>query len=419
MNWIFILCTSLFSPPTEPTTLEQYLDTLPEAHFSHYVLMYKSRSLQEASHPNPRAILFGDDAKFIVSFNGHPHQRGFNSLEIIDFDEESRKFHFHRLNFPYRSKEDWEPNPSVCMNCHGNPPRPLWDGYFVWPGSYGSDAGGSHIKNPFEVQALADFFSANSSHDRYRRLIPDVDWRFLEAGEDPSTYARKWMKGHAPQSFGHLLAALNWKSIYQELEEPDTYARWWPFRYALVGAGICSEDIRHFIPPKIYSVWATDWDTLLKETLPLQAASTKERYGRLISSNGGIPYELALQNLQEVTTDPKGDYTDCSMRIANLRFVFESLGIDMKNWSMELGKRHYVVHAPTNPFNLGQPFSASNEECYQSLMAWLWDRVAADIDQKPNAGDLQGVHLAPWLPGPRVCDALKTKSLETLKAKPL
>src|SRR5256885_17060270 len=43
--------------------------------------VFESRSLQGASPENPRVILFGPDARFIVTFNGSPAQRGFRSEE--------------------------------------------------------------------------------------------------------------------------------------------------------------------------------------------------------------------------------------------------------------------------------------------------------------------------------------------------
>jgi hypothetical protein len=47
------------------------------------MLMRRSASIQDASDAHPRAIVFGDDARFIFTFNGEPSQRGYDAVEIL------------------------------------------------------------------------------------------------------------------------------------------------------------------------------------------------------------------------------------------------------------------------------------------------------------------------------------------------
>ncbi len=126
-------------------TLEETLDLIPEDFFDNYVLMYRSRSLQEAQYLSPRAIVFGRSAKFIISFNGHSQQRGFNNLEIIQFREKTHSWEFREISYlenqlPHIS----EANPKKCLECHQSllrknvDPRPNWEPYNFWPGSYAS-----------------------------------------------------------------------------------------------------------------------------------------------------------------------------------------------------------------------------------------------------------------------------------------
>ena len=80
-------------------SIEQLLASLPAEQRSHYAVMFESRSLQSASFENPRVILFGPDARFIVTFNGSPAQRGFSTLETMEFDEQTKQFRLRELQF--------------------------------------------------------------------------------------------------------------------------------------------------------------------------------------------------------------------------------------------------------------------------------------------------------------------------------
>jgi hypothetical protein len=126
-------------------TLEEALELLPNKFFENYVLMYRSRSLQESSFLFPRAIVFGQTARFILSFNGHPKQRGYDNLEIVQFREDTHSWEFREITFYQdRSPHLSEANPRKCLECHQSPrrqnvdPRPNWEPYNFWPGAYAS-----------------------------------------------------------------------------------------------------------------------------------------------------------------------------------------------------------------------------------------------------------------------------------------
>ena len=121
-----------------------------------HTLAYQSFSLHEASFENPRAIVFGNSGKLILTFNGSKAQRNFGNLEIMTFDER-KGFEFRELNFLKEpnnesgiEKADIEKrspnviiskaNPVVCTQCHGpSQVMPIFQPYFTWPGLYGSD----------------------------------------------------------------------------------------------------------------------------------------------------------------------------------------------------------------------------------------------------------------------------------------
>ncbi len=155
--------------------IDELLPYLPESLRSHFTLKHFSESSQKAKPEAPRAILFGEDAELIVAFNGDPKLRGFNSFEMIQFKK--GQFEFHEIVFPKNPKdgkaEISKANPNRCLDCHGTPPRPIWDSYFTWPGTYGSVDDGI-MKETEEGKNFLNFAAKGPSHARYKHLkFPD------------------------------------------------------------------------------------------------------------------------------------------------------------------------------------------------------------------------------------------------------
>lgn len=131
-------------------TIEQVIKELPDyMKNENYVLMYRSRSLQEATPEAPRAIVYTPTSQLIVSFNGgNPKLRGSNTMEVIQFRQKDKKFEFRELEFDNKNAPRVsEANPSKCLNCHQGANRknidmrPNWEPYATWLGAYGSDDG--------------------------------------------------------------------------------------------------------------------------------------------------------------------------------------------------------------------------------------------------------------------------------------
>lgn len=130
---------------TGAQSLEDVLQLVPKEFYDNYVLVYRSRSLQDASPLYPRAVVFGRSAKFIMAFNGHEKQKGYNNLEIIQFREKEFRWEFREITFiDGKTPVVSEPNPKKCLECHQSPkrvgidPRPNWEPYNFWPGVYAS-----------------------------------------------------------------------------------------------------------------------------------------------------------------------------------------------------------------------------------------------------------------------------------------
>lgn len=114
-----------------------------------FTLVYASRSpLADISARYPRAILFGRDARVVLTFTGDPRGADRDIVEAVHFRDDTRTFELERFVLPAAVRRDpalavlaadnGEANPVDCLRCHGADPRPLYESYFVWPGFYGS-----------------------------------------------------------------------------------------------------------------------------------------------------------------------------------------------------------------------------------------------------------------------------------------
>src|SRR5437588_6037727 len=166
-------------------SVEELIAALPAAQRSRYALVFESRSLQGASLENPRVILYGTDAHFIVTFNGSPAQRGFRVVETMEFDDDSKEFRLRELVFPDPATgaaqvQVSEVNPPHCARCHGAHPRPVWDSFPLCPGAYGERYRARLSTR--ERTGLAAFLARQPTHARYRQLLA------VERFADPGTF---------------------------------------------------------------------------------------------------------------------------------------------------------------------------------------------------------------------------------------
>jgi hypothetical protein len=171
--------------------LLSYLYQAKPDYMSHYTLGFKSLSLHESSKENPRAIVFGKAGRFMITFNGERSQKGYDLLEVVEFNSQDKVFEYREIQFndlrqlpigqPYQISKVGGPE-GKCLECHSHS-RPIWESYSVWPGFYGGDDDipiGAMSKGPaFEhshqesVQADWNRFEQQYSHQgRYRSLRP-------------------------------------------------------------------------------------------------------------------------------------------------------------------------------------------------------------------------------------------------------
>jgi len=308
-------------------TIDELLEALPISYRAHYVLVFSSRSLQQASLRDPRAILYGGDAHLMVSFNGSASQRGYEALETAEYDPDTARFQFREIK-PLPSGANGsllqvsEVDPVRCRLCHGTPPRPLWDGTPFWPSVYG-ERYRSNLSAK-ERAGLATFLLQQPSHARYRSL-PNAErlaYRGTFAPEAKSEYDNTGQE--APNAeFSRLLGGLNIQMIARELRRAPNYEA---YRYALLGVmeNGCGGPA-DFLPSSSRAVVAAGFRSFAVKTADADEQRDESKRRRALDrSSGGVRSPVSLAASDEVTA---------------VRFIAEyALGIHTDGWNLTFEK---------------------------------------------------------------------------------
>lgn len=162
--------------------VEDFLAELPDDWRSNYTFVYRSQSRQGASPAFPRALAFASDGTAIVTFNGEKEQHGYNTVELALVRPDSQGIELRDISFcaepsaPGCRAALSEPNPPLCLACHGQSPHYIWAPYKSWPGVYGS-VDDTLIKGKDGELKNFQEFSAKSLkiHPRYRQLLSHSD----------------------------------------------------------------------------------------------------------------------------------------------------------------------------------------------------------------------------------------------------
>ena len=266
-------------------SVEELVPFLPAALRSRYALVFASRSLQQATYSAPRVILYGPDAHLVLTFNGDAGQRGFDTVETLEFGQD-KQFRLREIRFPAPGSKEGavfsQPNPITCQACHGTTARPVWDSWPLWPGAYGQ-----RYDAPLTTQeraGLESFLARQASHPRYKQLLG------VQRLGDPETFHGTQSKRYAggvrepPNAeLGALLDGLAVESLVREIREQPGFTTW---QYALLGLadGDCGA-VANFLPSASRgaallgvrrlaetSALANRWEVTLKEQR-LNAAS--------------------------------------------------------------------------------------------------------------------------------------------------
>ena len=311
------------------------LTALPTDLRSHYVLIFSSRSSQQASFRNPRAILYGSDAHLMLSFNGDPAEHGFQTLETAEYDAQQARFRFREIRFansPMNTAEVKfsEVDPVRCQRCHGAPTRPVWDTSPLWPGAYG-ERYRSNLTGT-ERAGLQEFLNLQPTHPRYRAL--EAAERFAYRGTFAPDAKDEYAGDHREPpnaEFSDLLGRMNMQMIARQLRDHPKFAT---YQYALLGAadGNCGA-LMEFLPASL-RLWAQPaLQRFLKATESADVLQEESKRLRAVPGTPGV-------RLFGAGRTP-------SSTLGAVRFLAETaLGITTRDWTLALEKDTYDFAAP-------------------------------------------------------------------------
>lgn len=424
--------------------LLKYLDETNNPLLSQYVVMLESQSAQEAEPENPRVLVFGQTAQMILTFNGHPKQKGYDRLETIRYlpkehrfqlqeiifqgDQEERKAYLEKkqktasLDFIEKSEltaEDikqmvhqGEPNRQFCLACHRQDPRPNWEPYNLWPGAlFGFENRitfrDKEGKETLDWKRSKRFLDSFEYHPRYKHLSglrQDKQGikQAVSAGSDDFVQQGSRML----ESLTSMLADMNAKRIAARLAAKPRFE---DVKFALLGANANCDNFLDMVNASNLSVDPKQAKQMSEETKAIQlqvadelAQQTSEFVGYPIASSqfkGGLLYEAG----HNVGEDPAP--------IGKFRYVAEALlGVDPYEFSgfsmsffpktylftmtdsfrqvMSFALEHHLtsqdremVKVPVNAAHLGPVFHIENFDEFERKKIQGWKAYCQKLEQ--------------------------------------
>lgn len=316
--------------------VEQALLTLKEKNpefFTRYILMYRSRSLQQSSYLAPRALLVGPAAKLVISFNGDPSHRGYQNLEVMEYFDEGQRFEFREISFkkgkgPIFSKA----NPQRCLVCHQNSkrtvadPRPNWEPYSLWPGAYGSNGNmkfnGERFKHDDRLrkedhQFYQDHINEEANYKKFAETVKNQHQRYQLLEE---------FRSELTVNFTETLLSHNYRRVVRLAKNTPYYEK---YKFAFLAAASC----RHIPWPEDFERWHTA-NNPRPERIRKDAPPSIDSCELGFSDGMG---RISQQEIKKICREmkerkPKYRARQISESISD---IFESTGVDTSDWSTD------------------------------------------------------------------------------------
>ncbi|MCB9094843.1 MAG: hypothetical protein H6621_07220 [Halobacteriovoraceae bacterium] len=209
-------------------SIEELLPLLPKEYLEHFTLVRKGRGPQETSDLFPRVVLFGNTSRTVFTFNGSDKQNGYYAFESAQFNDQKKEFEYNVITFNKEKKkpEFSEKNPTECLECHGQNPRPIFDSYPKWEGFYGADHDREY-SSEYRV-----FYASMEKHPRYQFLSKKYLWELtgqmkVNVLSQPNNY------------YGKQISRLNAMRIGEIVLKDSQYKK---YKHSLLYAHYCQSD---------------------------------------------------------------------------------------------------------------------------------------------------------------------------------
>ncbi len=385
--------------------LKRLLKILPTNYLANHTVAYATLAAMDASAAHPMVITFGEDAKFMMSFNGHKSQDGFSKLDIIQFRDDTKTFEFRQIVFPKKQTQAVQysnKNPAKCLSCHGNNPRPLWDNWTFWPGKFRGEAESIHPKESIKYEA----YLKNRNKGRYKYL----------PGLSPNPISIS-LKTQRVGKTGNIKMDILTESLMTEMitREMKNTSKLYQHRYAILSALSCETEPSKLLKSDLVKSFVHDLDHYISSTKKKTRAEFINRYDLLEEFLGSRPENTYVLGQRAIGISYSDDSMGRNFRIkqtARLRYIIEGLGHSMDHWF--------------TPFNNGQgnsyvlsSWSTVERMAWKELLSEQSDSELIKLYKQAHQDSL--IHTIEAIPSllfksdsdlaKKVCESLKQKSL--------
>lgn len=151
------------------STITDLLNSLPVHFRNNFSLVEHTKGEGQSNLRFPRIVLFGSDGTFLMNISTKPDDPKYDLLDCAELNEGSGIWEFSQFDFT-----DEQPklhrNPSSCVRCHGDNPRPVWGTNMDWPGVFGdNEAAGPNGEalSYKHVLRMKEIMSGNTYSDRF------------------------------------------------------------------------------------------------------------------------------------------------------------------------------------------------------------------------------------------------------------
>jgi cytochrome c553 len=349
----------------EVNSVDAFLGQLPESMRRDYIFMAKSRSLQEGTVESPRVILKSPNSEVIVSFTPDPTLRGGRAVEIMVWNAEEATYRMTEVSFSQEpGAARVQHNPAKCLECHQNPPRPVWDPYRFWSGQvpFHED---TVPRGSVEAEWYANYMRqiTTPGNPRWNRLIPTHQPQDFErqvgvtdqklSAEQPVVAGNVFSPedGNGANLSNQLLRQNACRVINEVRERPDFQQ----IRYALAGALKGCQNVSEFLPEAFqrnaeeyfegqnigvvngqfnFNELARDTDFRLRDSTQDKQAAQRWFLRSEGLSEADVDREMRMR--QNIGFGFQNFEMGASQRISALRYLMLPMGVDVNRWSMAI-----------------------------------------------------------------------------------
>lgn len=294
-------------------TVEELLHQLPLAYRAHFVLQYDSHSNHSSNPTHPRVIFFGPDAKLLLAFSGLPTDSFYETVEMIEYEPAKASYSFYSIHFQENSQAEVEINPQDCLRCHGTDPKPNWEPFSLWPGTFGS-LHDKILPQTKEHHFFEGFLKTYRNSPRYQYLPGP-----FQMGSN--------------SSLSILLGFLNRDRMAKKLVATESHERYRPaFTAALLG---CDQPIENFLPEDLKRAHPEKFEKVLNETIIFMEKDLARKKRALMK------YLAVNEEFISLHADLSGFRRSEVQRIAKLRYLLAGRidnPVNFDRWALSISK---------------------------------------------------------------------------------